>query len=48
MELVQTAFRDGDLVQKSTWKAVVLISKGKGDYLGIGLVEVMWKVVVAI
>ena len=29
-------------------QAVVLIPKGKGDYRGIGLGEVMWKVVVAI
>ena len=26
---------------------MVLIPKGKGDYCGIGLVEVMWKVMVA-
>ena len=45
VELIQTAFRDGDLARKSTWQAVVLIPKGKGDYRGIGLVEVMWKVV---
>ena len=30
------------------WHTVVLIPKGKGYYRGIGLVEVMWKVVVAI
>ena len=29
-------------------KAVVLIPKGKKNYRGIGLVEVMWKVVAAI
>ena len=27
---------------------MVLIPKGKGDYWGIGLVEVMWKVVAVI
>ena len=48
VDLVQTAFREGDLVEKSTWQAVVLIPKGKGDYRGIGLVEVMWKVVAVI
>ena len=37
--------RDGDLAEEVTWQAVVLIPKGKGDYRGIGLVEVMWKVV---
>ena len=48
MELVQTAFRDGDLAEEGTWQAVVLIPKGKKDYRGIDLVEVMWKVVAAI
>ena len=48
VELVQTEFRDGDLAEEATWQAVVLILKGKGDYRGIGLVEVMWKVVALI
>ena len=30
------------------WQAVVLITKGKKDYRGFGLVEVMWKVVAEI
>ena len=45
---MQTAFRDGDLAKEATWQAVVLIPKGKKDYRGIGLVEVMWKLVAAI
>ena len=48
VELVQTFFRDGDLAEEATWQAVVLIPKGKKDYWGIVLVEVMWKVVAAI
>ena len=48
VELVQTAFRDRDLAEEANWRAVVLIPKGKKDYQGIGLVEVMWKVVAAI
>ena len=48
VEIVQTAFRDGDLAEEVTWQAVVLIPKGKGDYRGIGLLEVMWKVVAVI
>ena len=48
MDLVQTAFREGDLAEEATWKAVILIPKGKKYYRGIGLVEVMWKVVGAI
>ena len=36
VETIQTAFRDGELVEEVTWQAVVLILKGKGDYRGIG------------
>ena len=48
MDLVQSAFREGKLVEEATWQAVVLIPKGKKDYQGIDLVEVMGKVVAAI
>ena len=48
VDLVQTAFREGKLAEEATWKSVVLITKGKKEYQGIGLVEVMWKVVAAI
>ena len=41
VELVHTAFRDGDLAKEATWQSVVLIPKGKKDYRSIGLVEVM-------
>ena len=48
MELVQTAFGEGQLAEEATLQAVVRLPKGKKDYRGMGLVEVMWKVVVAI
>ena len=48
VELIQTTFREGKLVEETTWQAVVLIPKGKQYYRGIDLVEVMWKVVAAI
>ena len=48
VELVQSVFREGKVAEEDTWQAVVLIPKGKTDYWGIGLVEVMWKVVAAI
>ena len=48
VELVQTDFWDGDLAKEVTWQEVVLISKEKKDYQGIGLVEVVRKVVAAI
>ena len=35
-------------MEEATWQAVVRIPKGKADYRGIGLVELMWKVVAAI
>ena len=35
VELIQTAFCDGDLAEEATWQAVVLILKGKGDYRGL-------------
>ena len=48
VELVQKSFREGELAEESTWQPLVLITKGKKDYRGIGLVEVMWKVVAMI
>ena len=36
------------MTEEATWQAVVLIPKGEKCYRGIGLVEVMGKVVVAI
>ena len=48
VDLVQTAFREGILAEEAMWKAVVLIPKGGKDCRGIGLVQVMWKVVAAI
>ena len=48
MELVQTSFRDIFLVKEATWKVVVLILKGGGDYHVIDLVDVVWKAVTVI
>ena len=45
VDLIQTAFCKLKMAEEATWQAVVLIPKGKKDYWGIGLVEVMWKVV---
>ena len=38
VDLVHSAFQEGNLVEEATWQAVVLIPKGKTDYRGIGLV----------
>ena len=47
-DLVQTAFGEGRLAEEFTWQVVVLITKGGNDYRGIGLMEVMWKLVAEI
>ena len=48
VEMTETAFREGNLAEEATWQTVVLIPKGKGEFRGIGLVEVTWKVVAVI
>ena len=46
--MTQTAFREGKLAEEAAWQTVVMIPKGKGEFRGIGLVEVTWKVVAVI
>ena len=41
VDLTQTAFREGTLAEEATWQTIVMIPKGKGEFRGIGLVEVM-------
>ena len=48
VELTQTAFREGKLAEEATWQAVVMIPNGKGEFRGIGLVEVVWKILTLI
>ena len=48
VELTHTAFRDGNLAEEATWQTVVLIPKGKGEFWGIGLVELIWKLLTLI
>ena len=45
VEITQTAFWEGELVEEATWQTVVLAPKGKTEYRGVGLVDVTWKVV---
>lgn len=47
VDLVQITFRDGLISEKPTWQATVLIPKEGGEFQGIGLVEVLWKMVAA-
>ena len=44
VELVQLNLRDRVISEEAAWQAVVLIPKRGRDYLGIGLMEVIWKV----
>ena len=47
-EIVQLPSQDGIIAEEAACQAVVLISKGGGDNLSIGLVEVIWKAVAVI
>jgi hypothetical protein len=43
--LVRTVWEEGTIPIQLGWVVTVLISKGGGDYQGIGLLEPLWKVV---
>ncbi len=43
--LIQAIWTQGKILQHLTWVIVVLLQKGGGDYRGIGLLELLWKVV---
>ncbi len=43
--LIQAIWMQGKILQQLTWVIVVLLPKGGGDYRGIGLLELLWKVV---
>ena len=44
VRLVQVMFRDGTMTEEIAWTTMVLLQKWKGEYRGIGIVEVLWKV----
>ena len=46
--MTKLAFQKGTILAALTWKTMVLILKGGGEYIWIGLVEVIWKVYVLI
>ena len=48
VEMTQTAFREGKLAEEAAWQTVVRSPKGKGEFRGIGLVEVTWKIMAVI
>ena len=45
MDIIQLEFTTRELVTGCTWATIDLLSKGKGEYSGIGLVEVFWKAI---
>ena len=47
VRLVQRNFMDGTPPLELAWKTMVLTPKGNGEYRGIGIIEVSWKVCAA-
>ena len=45
VELIQTIWEHGEILDQMSWMVVVLLTKGGGDFLGIGLLDPCWKVV---
>ena len=45
VDLIQTCFREQQVPTQLLWSTVVLLPKGNGDYRGIGLLEMSWKVI---
>ena len=45
VDLIQTCFRERQVPTQMSWSTVVLLPKGNGDYQGIGLLEISWKVI---
>ncbi len=45
LRLIQAAWMNSIVPRQLLWIIVVLISKGGGDYRGIGLLEPIWKVI---
>ena len=48
VDLIQTCFRLRQVSTQMSWSTVVLLSNGNGDYIGIGLLEMNWKVIKSI
>ena len=44
VSIIHVAFWEGYIPEALMWTTMVLIPKGGGDYRGIGLVEIIWKV----
>jgi hypothetical protein len=45
LRLIQAIWEQGSVPKQMRWEIIVLLSKGNGDYRGIGLLDPFWKVV---
>jgi len=48
VELVQECYRTGTIAEEMTWSSMVLLPKGGGDFRGIGLLDIIWKLMESI
>jgi hypothetical protein len=48
VDLVQHTFHTGELPMAMSWSTMVLLPKDGGGYRGIGLLEIIWKLISAI
>jgi pantothenate kinase-related protein Tda10 len=48
VELIQYVFEKGEIPKEKAWSVLVLIPKGSGVCRGIGLQEIVWKLVSSI
>ncbi len=45
VKMMQAIWEHGSMPKQMRWEIIVLLPKGGGDYCGIGLLELFWKVV---
>ena len=48
VDILQTYFWGFRLPTELTWKVVVLITQGNGEFRGIGLIELLWKALLGV
>ena len=48
VNIIQYAFREGQIIMDCACKTAVFISKGNGKFHEIGLMEVIWKAVLVV
>ena len=48
LKLIERLWETGCIPQQVLWIVIVLLPKGCGDYRGIGLLDLIWKVVEAV